>query len=102
MTRLTREQLFTADEQAIVHVMNRTVRRCYLLGQDEHTGRNRSGQVFASVRTRAAVVKCICRCYTSANDSRQLEAELLKALMSGFSALSRKNDAQVYFYHYRF
>jgi hypothetical protein len=40
LTRLTREQLFTPDEQAIVHVMNRTVRRCYLMGQDELTGRN--------------------------------------------------------------
>jgi hypothetical protein len=40
MTRLTREQLFTPDEQAIVQVMNRTVRRCYLMGQDELMGRN--------------------------------------------------------------
>ncbi len=40
MTRLTREQLFTPDEQAIVHVMNRAVRRCFLMGVDEFTGRN--------------------------------------------------------------
>ncbi len=40
MTRLTREQLFTPDEQAIVHVMNRAVRRCFLMGVDELTGRN--------------------------------------------------------------
>lgn len=40
MTRLTREQLFTPDEEAIVHVMNRTVRRCFLMGQDILTGRN--------------------------------------------------------------
>ena len=32
MARLARVVLFAADEIAIVHVMNRTVRRCFLLG----------------------------------------------------------------------
>jgi hypothetical protein len=40
MTRLTREQLFTPDEIAVVHVMNRAVRRCFLMGYDQCTGRN--------------------------------------------------------------
>ena len=40
MVRVTREQLFCSDEVAIVHVMNRAVRRCFLMGQDECTGRN--------------------------------------------------------------
>ena len=40
MCRLCRWELFTPDEKAIVHVMNRTVRRCFLFGNDEVTGRN--------------------------------------------------------------
>ena len=40
MCRLCRWELFTSDEKAIVHVMNRTVRRCFLFGDDELTGRN--------------------------------------------------------------
>lgn len=40
MYRLCRWELFTPDEKAIVHVMNRTVRRCFLFGDDEITGRN--------------------------------------------------------------
>jgi hypothetical protein len=40
MARLKREELFTPDEMAIVHVMNRAVRRCFLMGYDQFTGRN--------------------------------------------------------------
>ncbi|MFM7919053.1 MAG: hypothetical protein ACKPJJ_37455, partial [Planctomycetaceae bacterium] len=40
MARLARVEVFAADEIAIVHVMNRTVRRCFLLGDDPITGRN--------------------------------------------------------------
>ncbi|MDP1562759.1 MAG: hypothetical protein Q8M16_15385 [Pirellulaceae bacterium] len=40
MARLTRAEVFAADEIAILHVMNRTVRRCYLLGDDPLTGKN--------------------------------------------------------------
>ncbi len=40
MCRLCRWGLFTPDETAIVHAMNRTVRRCFLFGDDELTGRN--------------------------------------------------------------
>jgi hypothetical protein len=32
------EVLFAADEVAVVHVMNRVVRRCFLLGDDAVTG----------------------------------------------------------------
>ena len=34
MARLARVEVFAADEIAIVHVMNRTVRRCFLPGDD--------------------------------------------------------------------
>ena len=40
MARLARTEVFAADEVAIVHVMNRTVRRCFLLGDDPVTGKN--------------------------------------------------------------
>ena len=40
MARLSRVEVFSADEVAIVHVMNRTVRRCYLLGDDPVSGKN--------------------------------------------------------------
>ena len=40
MARMSRVEVFAADEIAIVHVMNRTVRRCFLLGEDAVTGRN--------------------------------------------------------------
>ena len=33
-------EVFAPDEIAIVHVMNRVVRRCFLLGNDEVTGKN--------------------------------------------------------------
>jgi hypothetical protein len=40
MARIARVEVFAPDEIAIVHVLNRTVRRCYLLGNDPLTGRN--------------------------------------------------------------
>jgi hypothetical protein len=40
MARLARVEIFAADEVAVVHVMNRTVRRCFLLGHDPVSGRN--------------------------------------------------------------
>ena len=40
MARLSRVEIFAPDEIAIVHVMNRTVRRCFLLGDDPVTGKN--------------------------------------------------------------
>jgi hypothetical protein len=40
MTRLARAEVFAPDEVAIVHVMNRVVRRCFLLGDDPVTGIN--------------------------------------------------------------
>jgi REP element-mobilizing transposase RayT len=40
MARLARAEVFAADEVAIVHVMNRTVRRCFLLGDDPVSGKN--------------------------------------------------------------
>lgn len=40
MARLARVEVFASDEIAIVHVVNRTVRRCYLMGNDPLTGKN--------------------------------------------------------------
>ena len=40
MARLARVEVFAADEIAVVHVMARTVRRCFLLGEDALTGKN--------------------------------------------------------------
>ena len=40
MARVAREEVFAPDEVAIVHVMNRVVRRCFLLGVDDLTGKN--------------------------------------------------------------
>ena len=40
MARLAREEVFDSDEVAIVHVMNRTVRRCFLMGDDPLTRKN--------------------------------------------------------------
>ncbi|MEZ6034312.1 MAG: hypothetical protein R3C17_14555 [Planctomycetaceae bacterium] len=40
MARLARVEVFAADEIAIVHVTNRVVRRCFLLGNDPVTGKN--------------------------------------------------------------
>ena len=40
MARLARVEVFSADEIAVVHVMARTVRRCFLLGEDTVTGKN--------------------------------------------------------------
>ena len=40
MARLARAEVFSPDDIAIVHVMNRVVRRCFLLGNDPVTGNN--------------------------------------------------------------
>jgi len=40
MARLARVEIFAADEIAIVHVINRVVRRCFLLGDDPFSGKN--------------------------------------------------------------
>lgn len=37
MARLARAEIFASDEIAIVHVTNRVVRRCFLLGDDPVT-----------------------------------------------------------------
>ena len=40
MARLARVEVFSPEEVAVVHVMNRVVRRCFLLGDDPVTGKN--------------------------------------------------------------
>ena len=40
MARVARVEAFASDEIATIHVMNRVVRRCFLMGTDELTGRN--------------------------------------------------------------
>ena len=40
MARLKRQEVFVPDEIATVHVMNRVVRRCFLMGSDPFSGKN--------------------------------------------------------------
>ena len=40
MARIARVEAFAPDEIAVIHVMNRVVRRCFLMGTDELTGKN--------------------------------------------------------------
>ena len=40
MARMARVEAFAPDEIATIHVMNRVVRRCFLMGIDEFTGKN--------------------------------------------------------------
>ena len=40
MARLARVEVFATDEIAIVHVRNRTIRRCFLFGGDSVSGKN--------------------------------------------------------------
>ena len=40
MARLTRSEVFDPDEIAIAHTCSRTVRRCFLMGNDPFTGKN--------------------------------------------------------------
>ncbi|XZE20832.1 hypothetical protein SH449x_000720 [Pirellulaceae bacterium SH449] len=40
MARISRVEIFAPDEVAIVHCVNRTVRICFLLGEDPVTGKN--------------------------------------------------------------
>ncbi|QDV26582.1 hypothetical protein [Aureliella helgolandensis] len=40
MARTKRSEVFAADEIAVVHVMNRVVRRCFLMGEDPVSGKN--------------------------------------------------------------
>ena len=40
MARMARVEVFSPEDVAVVHVMNRVVRRCFLLGQDPVTGKN--------------------------------------------------------------
>ena len=37
---MVRAEVFVPDEVAVVHVMNRVVRRCYLRGDDPVSGKN--------------------------------------------------------------
>jgi hypothetical protein len=63
LTRLARAEVFAPDEIAIVHVMKRLVRRCFLLGNDPVTGINydhRKTWVEAQLRRMAPVLGSIC------------------------------------------
>ena len=40
MARLARAEVFNPNEVAILHVIGRVVRRCFLLGNDPVTGKN--------------------------------------------------------------
>jgi hypothetical protein len=40
MVRLARAEVFDPNEVAIAHIYNRTVRRCFLMGDDAVSGKN--------------------------------------------------------------
>ena len=40
MVRLARAEVFDPNEVTIAHVYNRTVRRCFLMGDDSVSGKN--------------------------------------------------------------
>lgn len=40
MARLARQEQFSPDEIAIVHVINRAVRRCFLMGYDQFSNKD--------------------------------------------------------------
>ncbi len=57
MTRIARAEVFAHDEIAVVHVMNRVVRRCFLMGVDPVSGKNfdhRKGWIENELRRLAA------------------------------------------------
>jgi hypothetical protein len=67
MARLARAEVFAADEVAILHVMNRTVRKCYLLGHDPQTGKNydhRKAWMENEVQHLAVHFGCDLLCYS--------------------------------------
>ncbi len=56
MARVSRAELFEPSEIAVVHVMNRVVRRCFLMGDDPLTGKNfdhRKAWIEAEIRRAA-------------------------------------------------
>jgi hypothetical protein len=68
MARLARAEVFASDEVAIVHVMNRTVRRCFLLGDDPVTGRNydhRNSESMTNLSIRLGISVLICCAWRS-------------------------------------
>jgi len=40
MVRMARSEVFDPQEVAIAHVYNRTCRKCYLMGNDQLSGKN--------------------------------------------------------------
>ena len=44
MARLSRAEIFDPSEIVAVHTMARTNRRCFLLGEDQFTGKNFSAR----------------------------------------------------------
>lgn len=66
MARLLRAEVFSPDEVAIVHVMARVVRRCFLLGTDSLTGKchnHRKGWIEAELKLLAADFGIDLLCY---------------------------------------
>ncbi len=71
MARSARVELFSSDEIAVVHVMNRTVRRCFLMGKDPYTGQNfdhRKEWVESDLRRLAAGFGIDLLCYATLSD----------------------------------
>ena len=61
MAKMARQEVFSPDEIACVHVMNRAVRQCFLMGDDPVSGKNfdhRKLWMETKLEIHAAVLQC--------------------------------------------
>ncbi len=72
MARLAKVEVFAADEIAVVHVMTRTVRRCFLPGDDAVTGENITGTPpLVDLRGRLSKMTGGCKGIETSQDRRR-------------------------------
>ena len=62
MARIARADVLRSDEIAIVHVMNRTVRRCFLMGDDPLTGCSTALERFPTNRVSCWTLEAVFEC----------------------------------------
>ena len=87
MARLARVEVFAADEIAIVHVMNRTVRRCFLLGDDLDSGKYLSLLDWTARQTRAGQRGSTPKQFAPLFDRLGISAEIWCRLVKDFGKL---------------
>ena len=92
MARLARVEVFAPEEIAIVHVMNRTVRRCFLMGTDPLTYKNfdhRKAWLEFELQRQAALFGIDLLCVAILSNHFHL------ALRSRTDVVAQRNDRQV-------